>query len=83
MPNNRSVSTFAQKSLAAGGAAVYRQNPAPGATVVVTRPADGTVAATDVWQEVYQNGADAPPSYVLIAKAGQTVAPHASALISA
>lgn len=81
MPNTRSVSTAFQKSLALAGAAVYRETPSPAGTVT-TRPANGATAANDVWQEVFQNGADTP-SFILIAKAGQVVAPGAAVLVSA
>lgn len=70
MPNIRpSGGTAFVRSVAAGGAAVYRTTPAPGGATT-TLPALDSVAANDVFQEVYADGAETP-SYLLVVKAGQ------------
>ena len=70
MPNNRpSGGTAFVRAVAPGGAAVYRTEPRPGASTA-SLPALGAVAGTDVYQEVFADGATTP-SYLLVAKAGQ------------
>ena len=72
MANTRpSGGTAFVRAVAPGGAAVYRTAPSPGAGTT-TLPALNSVAANDVWQEVYADGATTP-SYIQVAKAGQTV----------